>query len=964
MSELGTIRGQMVLDIKQALASYTKVRKEHVGTVTALQTGGGAISSVSLGILGAATLMAGGFVYATTKAGEFERKLDFFSAVSNATQAEYEAISEKALQLGADTIFSADQIAESFVELGKSGVDARGIIDGIGEAVANLGAAADIPLDTASNILMSAVQTFGLGADQAVGVADKLAGAANASIIEVGDLGVSFKYVGGVASALGMDFDDVNTALALLGKYGIKGSTAGTSLRQTLTSLTGSTKKAQTTLKDLGIITEDGSNKFFNADGSAKSLSEVFQILQEATAGLTDEQRINAMKSIFQTRALSTVTALTKEGAAGFEEMAEAIGSTTAMEVANKRLDNLSGDIEILRGNIDTMVISSGSSFQSFARSIVQAITSAIQAFTSLPEGVQKGILYFGLFVTAAMLIIGSLGLFAGSVLQLIGLIMRIGPALSALKTGLAAVKVAMIGVNLAFLANPITWIIIGIVALIAAFIWLWNNVEGFRNFWIAVWEVIKSAALAVWNWILGLPAWFAGVWEAIKAGVTAAWEAIILFFATLPARIGAFFTGLWNWLVTFWTNLGIAIGTAVTTLITSIVTFFSELPGKIVAFFAALPGMIGYWIGFILGTLVRWAIDVATALIAWATSTYDIVVDWFAKLPGRVVEFFTGIYNAVSTWLTNAAVQAVILIIQLYNGIVNWIQQLPGRVVAFFTMVYNNITSWLSRAVTQAISLAINLYNGIVNWIQQLPGKVLSFFVTTYNNIVNKMNEAKARAIEIATGIYNGIRDKITGLPDLARGIFDRVVGAIKGAITGAFNAVRDFAAGLWAGFKDGLGIHSPSYIEYAMWAITDTIDEETRRMRGQVKAVQNLGNGISEVGTNVGFGFTEGLNDDIKSLASNVRAVQGYQDQLAAMTGAYTIAADPALVERGSLMASLQNKEATTPPTQPPPVNQNITIPMPPDVAESASRFFDWINQLGLEAHQFGNDPVGSGV
>src|ERR1044071_5958178 len=244
----------MILDVKQALASYTAARAAHVSTVTALSTGAGALTSVGQGMAVAGAGLAVGIGVAVNAAADFERKLDYFGAVSNSTQEEYDAIRQKALELGKDTIYSAGQIADSFVELGKAGVSATDIIGGVGEGVAALGAAADIPLDTAATIITSAVQSFGLGADQAVEVADKLAGAANASIVDVQDLGVSLKYAGGVASALGIQFDDVNTALALLGKYGIRGSTAGTSLRQTLISLGGATAKAEGELKALGII--------------------------------------------------------------------------------------------------------------------------------------------------------------------------------------------------------------------------------------------------------------------------------------------------------------------------------------------------------------------------------------------------------------------------------------------------------------------------------------------------------------------------------------------------------------------------------------------------------------------------------------------------------------------------------------------------------------------------------------
>ena len=482
---LGTIRGQMLLDVNQAIASYTAARLAHLQTVTALRTGGGALMAAGAGIAAMGAGMLAGLMVAVNASADFERRMSYVGAVTGATTEQMDALRTKAIQLGQDTIFSAGQIADSFVELAKSGVTTEDIIGGIGQAVAALGAAADIPLDTAANIIMAAVQTFQLGADQAVHVADLLAGAANASIVDVQDLGVSLKYVGGIASALNIPIESVADALALLGTYGIKGSTAGTSLRQILVSLTGATKPATAMLKELGIITEDGSNKFFDAAGSAKPLAEIFQILQDATRGLSDEQKVAAYRTIFQNRALAAALDLTKSGAKGFADMNAQISQTTAWDVSQKRLNNLSGDIEILRGNIETLAITQGSQLQAFLRGLVQGITQMVQWFTNLDASTQGTIIRIVAITGVVLTVVGVFGMFAGAVLNMISLAIRLKDAWLLFKTAQTAVTAGTWAMNAAFLANPITWIIIAIVALVAAFIYLWKNNEGFRNFFI-----------------------------------------------------------------------------------------------------------------------------------------------------------------------------------------------------------------------------------------------------------------------------------------------------------------------------------------------------------------------------------------------------------------------------------------------------------------------------------------------
>lgn len=900
----------MILDVKQALASYTLARQSHLSTVTALHTGAGAMQASGAVIAGVGAAMVAGFAIAVNAAAEFERKLDFFAAVSNTTQAEYEAISEKALQLGADTIFSANQIADSFIELGKSGVSARDIIDGIGEGVAALGAAADIPLDTAANIITSAVATFQLGADQAVHVADQLAGAANSSIVDVQDLGLSLKYVGGIAAALKIPFEDVNAALAILGVNGIKGSTAGTSLRQIMLGLSGTTPKATAALKELGIITEDGTNKFYDETGSAKSLADIFQILQEATAGMTDQQKVATLQQIFATRALPSLIALTREGADGFNEMAAAIEKTTALDVANKRLDNLSGDLEILRGNLDTLFVSSGSGFQEFARGTIQGLTNLIQGFLDLPKGVQTAIVGFIGFTGALLVGIGTAGFMAGSLLNIIALFIQLKDVLiivaakQAIWNALTALATAaQIGLDAALTANPIGIIIVAIAALIAGIILLlvyWDQVAAWiqSNPWIAL-IVPLTAIVVFWDELVAafqaaVPI-LVDVWNTISSTAVQVFNNVVSFFQWFGKTLFDIFIQPWinayNFVTTTWNN----IIKGVATFITNVVSFFQALPAKIVAFFQALPGMIGYALGFLLGTIVRVILSIGTWIATNVPIIIGNIVKFFQELPGKIAQFFTDIWNNIITMWVAIGEWIVTNVPLIIENIITFFRELPAKIIQFFIDLFNGAVKWLTDFWNNAVIIAQNIFNGIVAWIVGLPAAIAALFQQIVKNVVKFFTDAYNNAVKIATNIFNSIKNALLGLPDLVKGIFNNVVKAIQDAIAGAVKAVTDFASGLWEGFKDGLGIHSPSYIERAMWAITDVVSDETKRMKNQVRVLQNLGNGISEVGNSLTLGT--GMSDDLKALYRTVVATKDLESQLAASSAKLGVEASQSL-------------------------------------------------------------------
>lgn len=933
-SSLGTVKGQMILDVKQALASYTAARAAHVSTVTALSTGAGALTSVGQGMAVAGAGLAVGIGVAVNAAAEFERKLDYFGAVSNSTQEEYDAIRAKALELGKDTIYSAGQIADSFVELGKAGVSATDIIGGVGEGVAALGAAADIPLDTAATIITSAVQSFGLGADKAVEVADKLAGAANASILDVQDLGVSLKYAGGVASALGIQFEDVNTALAILGKYGIRGSTAGTSLRQTLISLGGATAKAEGELEKLGIITEDGSNRFFNADGSAKTLAETFQILGEATKGMTDQAKLASFKKIFQTRALPTVIALTKEGAAGFDEMAAAINKTTAADVAAKRLDNLSGDIEVLKGNVETLAIEAGSQLQAFARDVVQGLTAVVQFFSDLGPEMQKTIIVTLAWIAGILLVVGVLGMFAGAIMNIIGVIIQLGPVLAFLGKILGPLAAGFRALGAAMFANPIGLIIAAVAALVAGFIYLWNTNEGFRQFWIGLWATIKSAAVAVWNWFKTLPAFFSAMWTALQTSTLSIWNNIMNFFKSIPGLIMTYFLNftLPGLLIKHWDT----IWSGITTAWGAIMSFFRELPGNLANFFSDLPYKVGYFISLGVGLWIKTLIDFSTMAVETIANWYTATIDWFKKLPGRVAAFFTNMYNAAMDWLTKFSVQAVIKAQAIYNGISNWIQKLPGRVTTYFTNIYNRAVEWMGRTSGKVVAQAIQLANGMARWWQGLPDRVAGWFTRVYNSVVRWMGNTVDSAIDGAADMANGIADWVSNIPSAVSGAFQEVYNTVIGWVSSGYQAALDFGSGLWDGFRDGMGIHSPSYIEEAMFKVVDTMDAETAKFRTQVRDLQGLGNHLTEIGNTLTFG--DGLNTD--QIAKEISSAQAYQAQLATLAASTNFGASVGVTTTEAVTLDSIDRTLRLLATRPQKVvNQDVDIHNPVTERDSTS-------------------------
>lgn len=940
---LGTVFGQVRLDVKQAVAAYAALRAQNARTVYAMRGAGQAFQTAGRTMTAAGVGLLYIFGKAVTAAAEFERRMDFFGAVSDTTGEKLKAVGDNALEVSRKTIFSANEIADGYIELGKAGVSAEQILNGVGEAMANLGAAGDIPLAESGQIITSTIQQFSLKAKDATNVADELAGAANASIADISDLGVSLKYVGGVAHTAGLGFEDTLTAISLLAKAGIRGSTAGTSLRQMIVSFGGATEPATEALKKLGIITEDGSNKFYDAAGNLKPLSQVFEILGNATEDLTAKQRVQTMRTIFNNRALSAAAILSKEGAKGFAQMNKAMSQTTAAEVAHARLDNLSGDLEILRGNLETTFIQAGTPFQEFLRGVVQGITKLVQAFSDLPASTQKTIftiigvggavltlmgilsmiigqlLLFGAFFSrfgAGFSFFGRiLGTVIGGVSRFLGItqalravfgplfsiIGRFGGVILRLVLGFSRLGVIgwvirgvmiAIGAVIGTISAPVLIVIAVIAALVAAFVILWNKCEPFKQFWVDLWGKIVQAAVAAWGWLQSLPGKFSSMWSSITSAVGNFVSGVVNWFQQLPGRVSA---------------------------------FVSQMVTRVVGFFKSLPGKVGYAIGFLIGRTIRMFIQMGVAVGHAVGTMVTNVVQFFQQLPGRIIGFLASmVARAISfgqrlrTGLVNAATATV-------NGVVNFFRNLPSNLANLMQNAAAMAINAASRLKSGVVNMASAAVSGMVNFFSSLPGRIISFFSSMASGAINAMNGLVSAAANVGTSIYNGISNAISSLPSLVGGVISSIVSAFTNAAANAAAAVRDFAGGVVQGFKDGLGIGSPSYLERAMWAIRDNVVKTTKDLAKTTLGVQKMSKQMG--GTNVLF---PGVVQQYASLARLNRAADARREYMSTTRA------------RGSAPVQHVSKKTD--------IHMDIKNPAPEKPSDTAVRRLNRVAQLGL--------------
>ena len=352
--------------------------------------GFGKFAVKAIGWASTAVSAIGGYV---TKVGaDFESAMSEVSAISGATGAELDALTQKAKEMGASTKFSASESAEAFKYMAMAGWVTSDMLDGI-SGVMNLAAASGEDLAEVSDIVTDAITAFGLQASDSAHFADVLAAASNSANTNVAMLGGSFKYVAPVAGALGYSIEDVSVALGMMANSGIKAEMAGRSLRSMLSRLASPTQDVEEAFEQLGL---SASEALTNADGSMKPLSETIEILRDSMSGLDEATKASVASGIAGTEAMSGLLAIVNSSDADFEKLTESIANAdgTAQRMAETMEDNLKGAITIMKSAVEGFGISLYETFSVKAKDGVKTLTDYISRLQKAFEsGGMQGLL-------------------------------------------------------------------------------------------------------------------------------------------------------------------------------------------------------------------------------------------------------------------------------------------------------------------------------------------------------------------------------------------------------------------------------------------------------------------------------------------------------------------------------------------------------------------------------------------
>ncbi len=400
-------------------------------------------------------------VAASNMGMEFEAQMSRVKAISQATGDQFKQLNDQALQLGADTAFSAKQAADGMENLASAGFATTEIMAAM-PGMLDLAASGGLEIAEASDIAASALRGFGLEATQSGHVADVLAKAAADTNANVIDMGMSMKYAAPPAHALGMGLEEVSAAIGIMANAGIKGEQAGTTLRGALVSLASPKGPATDAMKAIGMSA-------FDASGKMLPFKEVVDRLNESTKNLTQEKKADAIATIFGREALSGMLVLMEAGPAKIDELTKSFEGSdgAAKAMAKTMLDNTKGSMEAMKGSVETAAIKLSTVLAPSIIKVAKEVTELANKFSELSPETQETIvkslalaaalgpivLITGKVVTAGSAIVGVMGSISGAMGAASVAAAGTGTAVGGLGTGAAAA---------ALLMNPITLGVLG----------------------------------------------------------------------------------------------------------------------------------------------------------------------------------------------------------------------------------------------------------------------------------------------------------------------------------------------------------------------------------------------------------------------------------------------------------------------------------------------------------------------
>ena len=736
--------------------------------------------------------------------GQFEASLNQAAVVAGGTAKDIGQLDDLANKMGADLPLSAKDCADAMIEMARNGASI-GDIKKQFPAIAQAATAAGADIKVTAGVVQESMNIWGKSLDSPQQAAAILVQTANASNASIEDMQQALATIGGPAGQAGMSMQVTSEAIGLLTNKGFSAAQASMDLGHAITQMMAPSAIAKKAMNDLGI-------SFTDAQGNMKKFPDILRDLNQALDKLNPAEKAQKLKAMFGASGAQAILPLldsvknkTNDTKVSWDAYAKAqekaAGSTkrstqSLKDQANEMQKNVGSSIEQLGGNWESLRNKSMKSFQGVNGSLIQNANQIMQWATTSNSGIAQFTRGFiglspsigaattsvGLFLRNAKTIAGTLSGGISGISTFIKIGSGFVQVASGAKTakeafgaltessklasaaakaattiqlayGLATGKVAAEQATLsaAILASPITWVIAGIVAVIAALALFFTKTKTGQRMWANfvnwlkdAWQSLVQVAQTVWN------------------AIVQAFTSYVSFIKSFWSGIASFFTGLWQGIV----QAAQVIWNGLVVIFRTVYSLSMAVWRPIIAFFKNL------WTGIITVAKAIWngLVVIFKTVYSLSMAVWRPIVSFFSLLWQKILIVTRVVWNAIRLYIST-----------IFKNIQTVITTEMNIIKAIFSAGWRILTTIVSavwKTITTIVSTEINAVAGIIRAITAV----------IRGNWSGAWNEIKG----VAQTVWNGIKSVVQIGINAVETIVRTAMSAVKGVFSSVWNAIR----------------------------------------------------------------------------------------------------------------------------------------------------------------------------
>ena len=809
LSAAGVNTANLSAENERLAKTYDKVKKsqEEIAKVnTALEQNNTSIGNTKkqlAGVIGTAAAL-GAAIYAgpVKKSRELEAQMSTVKAISNATTEDMTRLTDMAKHMGATTQFTAVEAGKALEYMAMAGWKTDQMLGGL-PGIMNLAAASGEDLGQVSDIVTDALTAFNMTADQSGRFADVLAQASSNANTNVSMMGATFQKVAPVAGTLGYSVEDMSLGIGLMANASVKAETAGTSLKTALANMAKPTKQMQAYMDKYGI-------SLTNADGSMKTFREVIDNLRSSLGGLSKTEKTAAATAIFGKESFAGMLAIVNASDADFKKVSDAVNNAAgaAERMAAIKLDNLEGDVTLLKSATDGLQTAIGDALLPTFRAGTQQLTKFVSNLTEFinanPELVRTIVkVTAGLLAFKAAALTAKLGF-----LELKGGVLTVQKVMALFKgkTALAGVEAVGFAGKVKGVAKSVTGYFGGIGSAAGgvgrAFGQMFNGTKIGGAF-----SKIGGVAGGVFSKL------FSGVGGVATRAFTGVAGTITNVLGKAGTAVAAGPLG----------KIGSVIGKGFGKIGTLIAPL-QKLGGAILGPFSGILGKVLPVVGVI--SLIVAAVQILRdnldkvrevvgrvfgdaglvifdKVVAAITNIGDTIRNVFTDGNlGGARQFLINLFGEEATGVIDGSITILQTVWNILSGFIEFVNTYVRPIVEqIFSFIVGTVLPQIAQAFAEWAPTIASILQGlaeVVSTIATAIMAVIQFLMPTIQSIIGV-------ALETIKGVVSGALTAIKGLVDVFAGIFTgdwtRVWEGVKSIFSGVWNSLKSIASGVLNG-------------------------------------------------------------------------------------------------------------------------------------------------------------------